>query len=163
MANSSDMNVALRFQADVSQARAELKALRADAEAIGQGTQKINTAPIDKLSDSAKLAGTATKGMGTAAKSAGADTKGLADASNAATTAAQAQAKAVNNAAKANQAAGISAKQLAAANRMLPAQMTDITVGLATGQNPITVALQQGGQLKDMYGGIAPAQGGQAP
>lgn len=157
MANSSDMNVALRFQADVSQARAELKALRADAEAIGQGTQKINTAPIDKLSDSAKLAGTATKGMGTAAKSAGADTKGLADASNAATTAAQAQAKAVNNAAKANQAAGISAKQLAAANRMLPAQMTDITVGLATGQNPITVALQQGGQLKDMYGGIAPA------
>lgn len=157
MANSSDMNVALRFQADVSQARAELKALRADAEAVGQGAQKISAAPIDKLSDSAKQAGTATKGMGTAAKTAGADTKGMADASKVAATAAQAQTKAVNSAAKANQAAGISAKQLAAANRMLPAQMTDITVGLATGQNPITVALQQGGQLKDMYGGIAPA------
>lgn len=157
MANSSDMNVALRFQADVSQARAELKALRADAEAVGQGAQKINAAPIDKLSDSAKQAGTATKGMGTSAKSAGADTKGLADASNAATTAAQAQAKAVNNAAKANQAAGISAKQHAQAMRMLPAQITDTVVGLGSGQSLFTVALQQGGQVKDMFGGIVPA------
>ena len=157
MANSSDMNVALRFQADVSQARAELKALRADAEAVGQGSQKIDAKPIDRLADSAKKAGTASKDMGASAKSASAETKALADASAAATAAAQAQAKAVNGAAKANQAAGLSAKQLAAANRMLPAQMTDITVGLATGQNPITVALQQGGQLKDMYGGIAPA------
>ena len=157
MANSSDMNVALRFQADVSQARAELKALRADAEAVAQGTQKIITAPIDKLSGSAKQAADSSKGMGAAAKSASAETKALADTSAAATAAAQAQVKAVNGVAKANQAAGISAKQLAAANRMLPAQMTDITVGLATGQNPITVALQQGGQLKDMYGGIVPA------
>ena len=157
MANSSDMNVALRFQADVSQARAELKALRGDAEAVGQGTQKVNAAPIDKLAGSAQQAGAATKGMGVAAKTASAETKALADASAAATAAAQAQAKAVNGAAKANQAAGLSAKQLAAANRMLPAQMTDITVGLSTGQSPFTVALQQGGQLKDMYGGIVPA------
>ena len=157
MANSSDMNIALRFQADVSQARAELKALRADAEAVGQGSQKIDAKPIDRLADSAKKAGTASKDMGASAKSASAETKALAEASAAATAAAQAQAKAVNGAAKANQAAGISAKQLAAANRMLPAQMTDITVGLSTGQSPFTVALQQGGQLKDMYGGIAPA------
>lgn len=157
MANSSDMNVALRFQADVSQARAELKALRADAEAVGQGAQKINAAPIDKLSDSAKQAGTAAKGMGTAAKTAGADTKGMADASKVAATAAQAQAKAVNSAAKANQAAGISAKQHAAAMRMLPAQITDTFVGLGSGQSLFTVALQQGGQVKDMFGGIVPA------
>ena len=45
------------------------------------------------------------------------------------------------NAAQQMGKATISAKQLAAANRMLPAQMTDITVGLATGQNPFTVAL----------------------
>lgn len=53
--------------------------------------------------------------------------------------------------------AGMSAKQMANNLRMLPAQITDITVGLATGQAPFTVLLQQGGQLKDMFGGIGPA------
>lgn len=48
----------------------------------------------------------------------------------------------------------ISAGQYTAAMRMLPAQMTDITVGLATGQSPLMVMLQQGGQLKDMFGGV---------
>lgn len=41
--------------------------------------------------------------------------------------------------------------------RMLAPQLTDITVGLATGQSPFTVLLQQGGQLKDMYGGVGNA------
>lgn len=53
--------------------------------------------------------------------------------------------------------AGMSAKAMAANLRVLPAQITDITVGLATGQAPLTVFLQQGGQLKDMFGGIGPA------
>lgn len=52
---------------------------------------------------------------------------------------------------------GLSAKQLAFATRGLPAQFTDIAVSLQAGQNPLTVLLQQGGQLKDMYGGIGPA------
>ncbi|HIG9583290.1 TPA: phage tail length tape measure family protein, partial [Escherichia coli] len=52
---------------------------------------------------------------------------------------------------------GMSAKQSAFAMRMLPAQMTDIVVGLSTGQSPFTVLMQQGGQLKDMFGGIGPA------
>lgn len=52
---------------------------------------------------------------------------------------------------------GVSAKQLAAANRMLPAQITDIVTGLASGQSVFMVAIQQGGQLKDAYGGVAPA------
>ncbi len=52
---------------------------------------------------------------------------------------------------------GQSAKQMANNLRMLPAQITDITVGLASGQAPFTVLLQQGGQLKDMFGGIGPA------
>ena len=59
--------------------------------------------------------------------------------------------------ASANRAAGISAGQQAAAMRMLPAQMTDIVTGLATGQSPFMVLMQQGGQLKDMFGGIVPA------
>ncbi|MGP5885995.1 phage tail length tape measure family protein [Pseudomonas aeruginosa] len=52
---------------------------------------------------------------------------------------------------------GMSAKALSANMRMLPAQITDIVVGLSSGQAPLTVLLQQGGQLKDMFGGIGPS------
>ena len=50
-----------------------------------------------------------------------------------------------------------SAKELAFATRNLPAQFTDIAVSLQAGQNPLTVLLQQGGQLKDMFGGVGGA------
>ncbi|WP_460894902.1 phage tail length tape measure family protein [Ramlibacter monticola] len=50
-----------------------------------------------------------------------------------------------------------SAKQLQFALRGVPAQMTDIATSLASGQRPLQVLLQQGGQLKDMFGGIGPA------
>lgn len=52
---------------------------------------------------------------------------------------------------------GLTAKQLAANLRGVPAQFTDIATSIAAGQNPLTVFLQQGGQLKDMFGGIGPA------
>jgi len=57
---------------------------------------------------------------------------------------------------------GMSAKQTAWAMRMIPAQMTDIVVGLSTGQSPFMILMQQGGQLKDMFGGIGPAIKGMA-
>lgn len=52
---------------------------------------------------------------------------------------------------------GRSSAQTAASMRMIPAQMTDVVTSLASGQQPLTVLLQQGGQLKDMFGGIGPA------
>ena len=52
---------------------------------------------------------------------------------------------------------GISAKQTAAAMRGVPAQFTDIVTSLQGGQAPLTVFLQQGGQLKDMFGGAGNA------
>ena len=52
---------------------------------------------------------------------------------------------------------GQSARATAAALRQVPAQFTDIVTGLASGQNPLTVLLQQGGQLKDMFGGVGNA------
>jgi phage-related minor tail protein len=52
---------------------------------------------------------------------------------------------------------GASAKQTAAALRQVPAQFTDIITSLQGGQAPLTVLLQQGGQLKDTFGGIIPA------
>ncbi|UNV89377.1 MULTISPECIES: phage tail tape measure protein [unclassified Comamonas] len=54
-------------------------------------------------------------------------------------------------------ATGVSAAQTAAAMRMVPAQFTDIVVSLQGGQQPLTVLLQQGGQLKDMFGGTGAA------
>lgn len=52
---------------------------------------------------------------------------------------------------------GVSAGQTAAALRGVPAQFTDIIVSLQGGQAPLTVFLQQGGQLKDMFGGAGEA------
>lgn len=54
-------------------------------------------------------------------------------------------------------AMGVSAAQTAAALRGVPAQFTDIVVSLSSGQQPMTVLLQQGGQLKDMFGGVGNA------
>lgn len=53
--------------------------------------------------------------------------------------------------------AGMSAKAYQSALRGVPAQFTDIAVSLQGGQAPLTVFLQQGGQLKDMFGGVLPA------
>src|SRR6478736_2883495 len=52
---------------------------------------------------------------------------------------------------------GLSAKQTTAAMRQVPAHLKDIFVGLQGGQNPLTVLIQQGGQLKDVFGGVKPA------
>lgn len=47
---------------------------------------------------------------------------------------------------------GMSAAAMNAALRGVPAQLTDIVVSLQGGQAPLTVFLQQGGQLRDMFG-----------
>ncbi|GCM20935.1 TPA: phage tail tape measure protein [Escherichia coli] len=54
------------------------------------------------------------------------------------------------------QKAGISVGQYKAAMRMLPAQFTDVATQLAGGQNPWLILLQQGGQVKDSFGGMIP-------
>ena len=50
--------------------------------------------------------------------------------------------------------AGISVGQYSAALRTLPAQFTDIATQLAGGQSPFLILLQQGGQIKDQFGGV---------
>lgn len=52
--------------------------------------------------------------------------------------------------------AGISVGQYSAAMRTLPAQFTDIATQLAGGQSPWLILLQQGGQIKDSFGGLRP-------
>ncbi|MEE6911889.1 phage tail tape measure protein [Escherichia coli B9:H18] len=54
------------------------------------------------------------------------------------------------------QKAGISVGQYKQAMRTLPMQFTDVATQLAGGQNPWLILLQQGGQIKDSFGGMIP-------
>ncbi|PHN54765.1 phage tail protein [Pseudomonas syringae] len=51
---------------------------------------------------------------------------------------------------------GTSSAQTEQALRQLPSQFSDIFTSLAGGQNPLLVLIQQGGQIKDSFGGIGP-------
>ena len=53
--------------------------------------------------------------------------------------------------------ARVSTNQLRVAMQQLPAQFTDVFTSLAGGQNPLLVLIQQGGQIKDSFGGIGNA------
>ena len=57
---------------------------------------------------------------------------------------------------QATQKLGISMGQYRQAMRMLPAQITDVATSLASGMPIWLVAIQQGGQIKDSFGGIIP-------
>lgn len=52
---------------------------------------------------------------------------------------------------------GLSAKQTAQAMRLLPAQFTDIATSIASGMPLWLIAVQQGGQIKDSFGGVGNA------
>jgi phage-related minor tail protein len=95
---------------------------------------------------------TELRGLQDAAKAAAAEQKRLADAARAAAAAAS-----LAPATQQLERLGMTAKATSAALRQVPAQFTDIVVSLQGGQAPLTVLLQQGGQLKDVFGGIAPA------
>lgn len=64
-----------------------------------------------------------------------------------------------DEAARTGESIALSAKQQSFALRQVPMQFTDIATSLASGQPPMMVLLQQGGQLKDIFGGVAPAVG----
>lgn len=92
------------------------------------------------------------RGLQEAARAAAAEQKRLADAARAAAAAAS-----LAPATQQLERLGMTAKATSAALRQVPAQFTDIVVSLQGGQAPLTVLLQQGGQFKDVFGGIGPA------
>ena len=61
---------------------------------------------------------------------------------------------AMNKQAKATNVAGLSAGEYKNAMHMLPAQITDVVTSLASGMPVWLVAVQQGGQIKDSFGGV---------
>ncbi|KAB0509689.1 phage tail tape measure protein [Pseudomonas moorei] len=105
---------------------------------------------LDGLAQAGAKAEKATEGLTGQSKQAGASIKAMA----AETKAAEAATAKLG---KQTAAVGVSAAQTAAALRGVPAQLTDIVTSLQGGQAPLTVLLQQGGQLKDMFGGVGPA------
>lgn len=105
---------------------------------------------LDKLTKAGERAEAATGSVGLQAKSSGVSIKDLAASTHSAE-------QSMDRYARQAQAAGMSTKAYTAALRGVPAQFTDIVVSLQGGMNPFTVLLQQGGQLKDMFGGIGPA------
>ncbi len=105
---------------------------------------------LDKLAKAGERAEVATGSVGVQAKSSGVSIKDLA-------VSAQSAEQAMDRYARQAQAAGMSTKAYTSALRGVPAQFTDIAVSLQGGMNPFTVLLQQGGQLKDMFGGVGPA------
>lgn len=105
---------------------------------------------LDGLAQAGAKAEKATESLSGESKKASASIKAMAAETKAAELAAAKLAKQTD-------ATGLSAKQTAAALRGVPAQVTDIVTSLQGGQAPLQVLLQQGGQLKDMFGGIGPA------
>ena len=65
--------------------------------------------------------------------------------------------RAAQRSAPAMKQAAMSARELQFATRQLPMQFTDIVTSLQAGHSPLQVLIQQGGQLKDTFGGIGPA------
>ncbi|EMR4171922.1 phage tail tape measure protein [Pseudomonas aeruginosa] len=127
----ADQVASLVLRVDSTQAKAADTAL----DQLAVTSQKTEKA-VEELAQTEKQLAVNTKEAGTAAQTATAANKALGASAAGAT---------------------MSTGQLNNAMRMLPAQITDITVGLSTGQSPFMVLMQQGGQLKDMFGGIGPA------
>lgn len=141
-----------------------------DALAASIAKQAATQSALNSI-ERAKLAGAAAGGvgkpadlLGLSAKQTGAD-MAVVNAALAKYSAEMAAAKTATEAAalaslemnKGVLGTFTTAKGLNAALRQVPAQLTDIVVSLQGGQAPLTVLLQQGGQLKDVFGGIIPA------
>jgi phage-related minor tail protein len=130
------------------------EASRTTAAATSQGAAAA-AAASDRTAQASRQQAEAATGAATKTSAASGTTSSAASQSAAATAAASDKAsQAMHGQAE---AAGVSARQTAAAMRTLPAQFTDIATSLAGGQNPLLVLMQQGGQIKDSFGGIGPA------
>ncbi len=142
----SDIVVGLRISARDDGARALLASTQRDMDGLGSAAQRT-TGNINKLTPALRESAAAAEKL----KALG---SGQLFAAN----------KSVNEyvaglrrARGEIQATGLGAKETAFALRQVPLQVTDIVTGLASGQRPLQVLLQQGGQLKDSFGGVVPA------
>ena len=140
--NTRTLDVALRIAADLDGAAKEVDALSGSLDGVKGAGQS------------------AAQGLNAAAAASGkssAANQANAAAAKAASTAQVALGAATQKTAAIQQRAAMTAGELRNAQRQLPMQITDIVTGLASGQPVFMVAIQQGGQLRDAWGGIPPA------
>ncbi|WP_448647077.1 phage tail tape measure protein [Pseudomonas mohnii] len=117
---------------------------------VETGEVAKGTAELEGLAQAGAKAEKATESLGAGSKKTGISIKEMAEQTKGAEQATEKFTKKTDQ-------LGLSAKQTTAALRGVPAQFTDIVTSLQGGQAPLQVLLQQGGQLKDMFGGIGPA------
>lgn len=166
----------LKIAADFAEAvqqlqrlRAEMKGAKADASAIGTGSgsgaaattqaQKESTsAARTAAAERTRLAREASEAEKLAAREAAAEERRRRQEEvDAARKAAREKRRLAAETAAAEQAAAKATRQAQARSAQLAPQVTDIVTGLAGGQNPLLVAIQQGGQLRDIFGGTGNA------
>lgn len=105
---------------------------------------------LDKLAVAGDRAEKSSVGVAAQARKAGVSIKDLGSST-------QTAEQSLDRYARQAHSAGMSTQAYTAALRSVPAQFTDIFTSLQGGQSPMTVLIQQGGQLKDMFGGIGHA------
>lgn len=114
-------------------------------------------ATVEKLGKSVKTTGAATEGMGAKSRKAAADTKSLGTQSSATQTKVVSLSTAQRTNAATAQAMGTANRAAAGNMGNLVAQFNDIGVMMAAGQNPLTLALQQGTQISQVIGPMGAA------
>ena len=126
--------------------------LRVDASGVITAEDALN-----RLTSAAGKAQAAATGVAAGSAQVSTQTRAMAQAAQQATTQQSALAAQMQRTQQVQQAATLSTKQYQQAMRLLPAQITDIVTSLVSGQPAYLVAIQQGGQLKDSFGGIGAA------
>jgi phage-related minor tail protein len=175
MATKGDLDVALRIQADVADAVKQLRAVRgelADLKREGSsGSAGASAGSLKQVAQASRDAAAATGELRQSteqlqrvearraevlARTAG-TTQQQAEAARRFEEFTRRQTTAAGTSAKANDQLTRSTRQTAEAYRQLPAQITDVVTSLASGAPVWLVAIQQGGQIKDSFGGVGAA------
>ncbi|KVN36795.1 hypothetical protein WJ63_35130 [Burkholderia pyrrocinia] len=157
----ADSRAAEFAKSAAAKANADLQRALATGTAAQQAAAQQTAASAAQRAQAAIAAAAASSSAAQQAASQAAASRQIADQQAVADAAARARQQALGGAGGgSNPNGGISDAQRTAAMRMMPAQFTDIVVQLQGGANPLTVMLQQGGQIKDMFGGIKEAAKG---
>lgn len=136
------LDFALVIKADLTEATKEVARLDQSLDRLGASGQ-ASAQGLNAASAAANKASSALKAEGAAASAAAAAHTRLAPA--------------LTTSSAALHRGALTAGQYNMAMRQLPMQITDIVTGLASGQSVFMVGIQQGGQLRDAFGGIVPA------
>ena len=145
-----DLTFKTTLAADAGPLNAALRSAESGVKSLGDTTSAVNAKQVI----SARAVTSSVDEQAAATKTATKAVEQDAAAAAAATAAKVALAKAMQAERDATRAATAEANQLRQAYRQLPAQITDIVTSLASGSPAYLVAIQQGGQIKDSFGGI---------